>query len=60
MNGTDSVGSRNAASKLTEEQVRFIKQELSSGVSGAELSRVFSVSETTISYIKRGKTWTHV
>lgn len=60
VHGTDGVGSRNAASKLTEEQVSFIKQELSSGVSGAKLSRMFNVSETTISYIKQGRTWTHV
>jgi hypothetical protein len=50
-------GSKIGAAKLTEDQVKYIKN---SGLSGYELAEVFNVAASTINSAKRGKTWRHV
>lgn len=53
-----SVGEKNGLARLTNEQARQIKTALTSGAKGRLLAKMFSVSESIISDIKRGKTWT--
>jgi predicted nucleic acid-binding Zn ribbon protein len=50
-------GVNHPLAKLDDEDVRFV---LGSSLSGAELSRRLKVSESTISLIRRRRTWTHV
>lgn len=49
---------RNA--KLSKDQVRIIKHQLSLGVSGATLAKFFQVSEMQISRIKHGENWEEI
>ena len=51
------MGVLNPKAKLTEEQVREIKQ---SNLTSTELSRLYPVSRQQISYIRHGKKWPHV
>lgn len=46
--------------KLTERKVAEIKYKQSCGVRGAVLAREYHVSQSTISGIKGGNTWSHV
>lgn len=46
--------------KLTEENVREIKQLLHVGLSCTKLARKFSVTDAAIWFIKEGWTWKHV
>ncbi|MBD2385355.1 HNH endonuclease [Cylindrospermum sp. FACHB-282] len=54
-------GSENGNSKLTEDSVRAIKQELkiNAGIRGiqAKLARKYGVAENTITEIKKGTRW---
>lgn len=50
-------GEQHYKSKLTVEQVRLVR---SSPESGAALARRFGVTRTTISDIRRGRTWKHI
>lgn len=52
-----SIGERNGNSKLTSEDVFYIKTALSRGISGAAVGRCFGVKKETISSIARGLTW---
>ena len=54
------IGTKNIKCKLSEEDVRCIKIALEQGTGGSELSRMYNVSPTAISYIKHGKSWGHV
>jgi len=56
MNG--GIGENNGMSKLNEFQVRVIRK--SSGLTHLELSKVFNVHRTTVSYIINGRLWPHV
>lgn len=47
-------------SKLTENEVRIIKHQLSMGVSGAVLARSFGVSEMQICRIRKGENWSEL
>jgi hypothetical protein len=59
--GRTMVGSKNPSSKLTEQDVKEIKQELANGKKlGAMLGRKYGVSKVIISDIKHNKTWRHV
>ena len=51
-------GSKNGHAKLIEEEVREIRKLAS--VSGEALANRFGVSTSTISLIRRGKTWRHI
>jgi len=50
-------GEKAAASKLTEDDVRYIR---ASSESGAALARKYGVSKVAISAIRRRRTWRHV
>ena len=58
----DLAGSNNAHSKLTEVDVRKIKQKLSKPYHGqvSALAIAYGVRHETISAIKTGKTWRHL
>lgn len=59
-------GERNGRAKITEEDVRFIRQEYAliktpgSGRSPSELDEMFGINRSTMLSIAKGKTWTHV
>jgi hypothetical protein len=53
-------GADHWAAKLTEEKVRIIKHALGAGETCLSIGRRFGVRESTIHWIKRGKTWKHV
>ena len=58
--GTLVVGSKVHWAKLAEADVVKIKKLLKTGESCADIARVFNVDRTSVSLIKRGKTWKHV
>lgn len=58
--GTTARGERNAAAQLTEAQVREIKSQLGKYGAGKRLAREYGVSESIISGIRTGRTWSHV
>lgn len=47
----------NPKAKLTPDQIYLIRQALSKGIPGKDLSIEYGVSESAISRIKRNKTW---
>lgn len=47
-------------SRLTENDVRAIRQELAKGKTGASIAGRFGVSETTIYRVAKRETWRHV
>lgn len=55
--GTSNRGERAASHKLTEQEVRLIRERIKSGASFASLAAGFEVSYTTIFDIDRGRTW---
>lgn len=55
--GTQVRGSRQHASRLTEDQVRLIRRQLASGEQTASIARSFSVTPGSIRDIARGKNW---
>lgn len=52
-------GGRNGYAKLTEAQVRLIR-ELRGKVSGYKLAAIFGVCQQHISLLQRGKSWVHL
>ena len=46
--------------KLTNSDVIRIKKSIRSGMSGADLARMFGVTESVISRIRHGKLWAHL
>jgi DNA-binding XRE family transcriptional regulator len=53
-------GSDHHAAKVTEQDVRVIRQRIASGVTCRQLAAEYGVNETTISAIKRRRTWNHL
>lgn len=53
----DTAGERHGASKLTDAAVREIR---ASTLTGRELAAKFGVSESAVSLVRRGRSWTHV
>lgn len=54
-------GENNPASKLTEDKVREIKILLKEGKhSQKQIAEMYNIGTTQISYIKKGKSWSHV
>jgi len=47
-------------SKLSNQQVKEIRQKLLNGISGVSLAKEYSVTKTTITYIKKNKTYRNV
>lgn len=59
--GRTLIGSKNPASKLREQDVKEIKQQLATGKKlGAMLGKKYGVSKVIISDIKHNKTWRHI
>jgi len=56
----NQFGAGNFQAKLTEADALLIKQKLSSGEKGADISREFNVSPATVSSIKHGTRWAHL
>lgn len=54
---TDRAGEKHGESKLTDVAVREIR---SSKEKGRSLAAKFGVSESAVSLVRRGKSWTHV
>src|SRR5712664_1832690 len=54
------LGSRNGASKLTEDKVREIKELLSSGETQRAIAKGYGVTQALINYINVGRNWRHV
>lgn len=57
---TSLPGELNPRAILTPEQVRYIKLSSAVNIANTELGRLFGVHHTTISMIKRGKSWPEV
>lgn len=55
--GTDQRGSKHHHTKLTEVQVRWIKQRLNDGMQAKSLAKFFNVNRQTIGDIKSGRNW---
>lgn len=53
-------GSKNGISKLKEEQIPYIRNLIDSGMSNAEIGRLYGVRRETIFKIKYKISWTHV
>jgi hypothetical protein len=53
-------GSRSGQSKLTEDQVRAIRQRLARGESHRVIGRAFGVSGVAVHFIAAHKTWAHL
>jgi hypothetical protein len=58
--GNSPRGSKNPASKLTEEQVRLIKLALKVGACAAAIGRQYGVTKGLIYHIRHGRIWRHV
>ncbi len=60
--GTVLIGERNPMTRLTEAQVRYIRQQLENGPFGtiARLAKELGVSRGCISSVKRGQSWGHL
>lgn len=53
-------GTRNAAHKLTDDEVREIRARYANGELQIPLAKEFGVTQVTVSLITRRKTWTHL
>nr|WP_301291173.1 NUMOD4 domain-containing protein [Robbsia andropogonis] len=53
-------GMESGSHKLVDEEVRDIKKRLREGETCVSIGIRFSVSPSTISWIKRGRTWSHI
>ena len=60
LHGTTARGDRNAAATLTEAQAREIKYRPRKWGMGKALAAEFGVSESLVSDIRTGRTWSHL
>ena len=60
LHGTDNGGSKNPRAKLSESEVRSIKQRFRSGHDVGEIASDHNVEVTTIKSIKNGQNWSHI
>lgn len=51
------LGSQNGFSKLTESDVKIIRELLGSGLTQKQIANMFNISDRTVGDIKRGKSW---
>jgi hypothetical protein len=54
------AGSRNVAARLTEAQVRELREQAGRGTGREELAQRYGISKDTVSRIVRRKLWAHV
>ena len=54
------AGTRNGRHRLTEDDVRIIRQRLAAGVRWIDIAVEFGVAKPTVSHIAAGRTWQHV
>jgi hypothetical protein len=54
------TGSKNPRSKLTEDQVKSIREQLSKGITAREIAKQFNVHASLIGHIKHRRNWTHI
>lgn len=60
MPGKPQHGAENSQSKLTEEDVREIKQRIENGDTNVGIAADYPISTDTVSDIRNGKTWRKV
>ena len=53
-------GEDNPDSRLTKKDVVRIKELFDFGLTNLEISKIYDVTSTTINWIRKGKTWSHV
>lgn len=53
-------GARHYRAKLTDNDVREIRELKGSGIPAVAIAEAYGVTDTTVLYISRGKTWRHV
>lgn len=58
--GTENIGERHGASKLTSTQVIQMRNELESGMSQRMAAKKFGVSQSTVRDIAHRKKWAHL
>jgi hypothetical protein len=58
--GRVAVGIRCSLSKLSEEDVKSIRQKSASGIGDKDLSKVFNTAPSNIYMIKTRRTWKHI
>jgi hypothetical protein len=58
--GTMMIGSSHTNSKLSEEDIPFIRNCIDAGLYMYEIGNMFGVCKQTIHQIKHGKIWKHV
>lgn len=58
--GTDTPGERNGMHKLTDRDVREIRQLRADGALQRELAAKFNVSISAIQFVLNGQSWSHV
>lgn len=54
------TGSMNSSSKLSEKEVKIIKEAIKNGFSNSDLGKYFSVTRSAIYNIRIGRVWNHV
>ncbi len=55
-----AIGERNGQAKLTEDKVRYIKQQLKKGTPVFIISDKVEISQSVVFSIRRGNTWKHI
>lgn len=58
--GRSACGVKLPQAKLNPDIVRVVRQRISDGHKLSDIAQSYGVRHTTIGYIKRGKTWSHV
>lgn len=58
--GTNILGERNPAAKLTPTAVRDIRRMNADGIDNATIARAFGVTRANIRHIVKGRNWRHV
>jgi hypothetical protein len=59
-NSIDAIRDGSFVAKLTEDDVREVRELLAQGWTQTEIGKLFGVSQSQISLIKTGKEWRHV
>ena len=58
--GTATKGQRNGCAKLTDDDVKAIKEALSKGAVGSQVAKKYKVSRSTISLINVNRAWKNI